>query len=61
MGAVPGKCRFCGSTNIGAGYVLGYSMENLVQLAERREAVYTKALAGRAVYLSPRAFRLLAA
>ena len=38
---------------------LGYSMETLVQLAERREAVYTKALAGRAVYLSPRAFRLL--
>ena len=34
-------------------------METLVQLAERREAVYTKALAGRAVYLSPRAFRLL--
>ena len=38
---------------------LGYSMETLVQPAERREAVYTKALAGRAVYLSPRAFRLL--
>ena len=39
--------------------MLGYSMETLVQLAEHREAVYTKALAGRAVYLSARAFRLL--